>query len=314
MFAVSVSAALLALATGGQSPGPTLPAGVDEKWLLPPAVLAAPGSLVAEFEALVAMRYEAAGGDSPYADAASFADLVAAVRDAADSGTSVEDAIAAARRERRDVAPRTFDVLGELLRDSALRARDWRPDRDSKDDGIVLAEPLDLDALRPRLSTPWNELEGSRLLQQGAVFLPADMAAIKAKERDYARYLQRPGSDYESIGMVEDSFVTTDSHTFHRVAFECDLPFPFTTYECDLVVLDRIDPHGRIRCDVYSTSDDFHWLAGADVYLPLTTSEGRFLGHLLVRLFGFDLDDVPDGDSDRQTALRSGIGNLKREP
>jgi hypothetical protein len=97
-----------------------------------------------------------------------------------------------------------------------------------------------------------------------------------------------------------------------RIWWESDLPFPYTSYECELRILNRIDGDGHLVCDIYSTSEDFHWIAGQDVYVPVRDSDGGFVALLMVRLFGFDLDDVPDGTDDRKAALRSSLGNLKR--
>ncbi|MFG0318762.1 MAG: hypothetical protein ACF8XB_15920, partial [Planctomycetota bacterium JB042] len=52
--------------------------------------------------------------------------------------------------------------------------------------------------------------------------------------------------------------------------------------------------------------------AGRDVYVPVESADGEFVAMLVVRQFGFDLAGVPDGDGDRQAAIRSTLGNLRR--
>ena len=98
-----------------------------------------------------------------------------------------------------------------------------------------------------------------------------------------------------------------------RLGFRCNLPFPFSGYTCDLRVLNRLDGDGHLVTDIYSKSKDFHWMAGRDVFIPVRTSDGRWVATLAVRLFGFDLDGVPDRDGHRRAALRGSLGNLKRD-
>lgn len=229
------------------------------------------------------------------------------------------DGIAAllARTERaqpelwRALAP----VAKELLRDEKLRSARWDPEKDVGNDGIVLARPLTLSGAK---TAPWSELHGSRLVQQGATLVRADLATLKAVENDFTRYPGRPGTSYESIAAVPGSFLRgsdPDGRPFAalKVRFESDLPFPFSSYDCDLRILNRVRADGRVACDIASPSPDFHWMAGRDLYLPLETSSGAFAGTLVVRLFGFDLVSVPDGDDARRAGLRSSLGSLKRE-
>jgi hypothetical protein len=53
-------------------------------------------------------------------------------------------------------------------------------------------------------------------------------------------------------------------------------------------------------------------MAGQDVFVPLLDADGGFVGILCARVFGFDLDGVPDGEDYVRSALRSSLGNLKR--
>lgn len=203
----------------------------------------------------------------------------------------------------------------QLLREERLEDPDWDPRKDAGNDGIVMARPLTLDGVERR---PWSSQRGSRLLQQGAVLVRADLATIKAVENDFTRYPGRPGTSYESIDAVPGSYLRgldPEGRPFAalRVRFESDLPFPFSTYDCDLRILNRIRADGLLECDIASPSRDFHWMAGRDLYVPVHASDGTWQAELVMRRFGFDLDDVPDGDDARAAGLRSSLGSLKRE-
>jgi hypothetical protein len=97
-----------------------------------------------------------------------------------------------------------------------------------------------------------------------------------------------------------------------RIEFESDLPFPYSHYDCDLRILNRVGADGLVRCDIWSPSKDFYWMAGQDLFVPLQTAAGAFAGLVLVRVYGFDLDGVPDGEDAVREALRGSLGNLKR--
>jgi hypothetical protein len=97
------------------------------------------------------------------------------------------------------------------------------------------------------------------------------------------------------------------------VVFRSDLPFPFSSYDCRLHVQNRLDSAGRLSCDTYSTSGDFHFLAGLDLFLPVRASDGTPVGLLLLRDFGLDLDGVPDDGGHVRAALRRAVGNIKLE-
>lgn len=288
--------------------------GVDARWLLPESVLSRDDCELKLAADVLAKRFDALDVDARFGAAKRYGDVIRIARDAIAGGTSVDDVMLEIEQQRPELASAFAGWIEPLLRADGLASEDWNPDEERDDDGMRIGARLPLSEAD---GAPWSSLDGARVLTQGSTLVFADLATIKAVERDYAAYRERAGAAYESIAMKPDSWRTGDARdvgafTLHHMEFRADLPFPFTTYFCDLTVLDRVDAAGRLRADVYSTSADFHWLAGADVYLPVDDSEGRQVAWLLVRVFGFDLDDVPDGDGDREAAIRAGIGNLKR--
>jgi hypothetical protein len=149
------------------------------------------------------------------------------------------------------------------------------------------------------------------------VFVRADLATIQAAENDYRVYRERPGAEFEAIWPVPGSYVVGRDPAGRPFAalelfFESDLPFPFTSYTCDLAILKTVSDEGLLVTEIVSRSRDFHWFAGRDLYLPVTASDGAPQGFVVARVYGFDLDGVPDRASHRRTALRSSLGNLKR--
>lgn len=43
------------------------------------------------------------------------------------------------------------------------------------------------------------------------------------------------------------------------------------------------DDDGHLVTDIYSTSENSYWMAGRDVFVPVTTSAGEFVGMLVAR-------------------------------
>lgn len=242
-------------------------------------------------------------------------DLALAARRSGGTRAAVDSIVAELRTRDPALFAETMPCLSELLCDERLRSPKWDPDHDRADDGIAFAQPLSFEG---RADAPWKSVRGSHLVQQAAVLVHADLEAIKEIENDYAAYKLRPGASYESIYPAKDSYVRGSDARGQgfaslRLHFRCDLPFPFGDYVCDLHILNRVDTSGILVTDIYSTSDDFLWMAGRDVFLPVHGSDGQWVGTLVVRLFGFDLKGVPDGDEDRRSGVRSSLGNLKRE-
>lgn len=206
-------------------------------------------------------------------------------------------------------------VASEILRDEALFAKKWDPDEDDPRDGLCFARPLTIEKLT---TSPWKDVEGSKRIQQAVQLVHADLEAIKAAENDFPAYKSRPKNTYESIYPIAGSYLRgTDPagkpFASLRMFFEADLPFPFSTYKCDLHIQNRTDAHGDFVCDIYSPHRDWLWMAGRDQFVPLRSSDGVWQAMVMVRWFGFDMQGVPDGDDDRRAALRAGVGSLKRE-
>ncbi|MHC5212596.1 MAG: hypothetical protein ACYTG2_17930, partial [Planctomycetota bacterium] len=241
-------------------------------------------------------------------------DLVSAAGPHRHSPEAIDALLAAVARARPAVWARFGVLLTDLLREDVFLSDAWSPDEAHARDGFAFGPARDLaDQTRP----PWNALSGSRLLQQVVVLVRADTAAWKAVENDYTGYPGHVGAAYDEIRPLAGSYLRgTDSagkpFASVQIFFRCDLPFPFTSYGCHLRILNRLDGADRLVTDVYSTSDDFHWMAGRDVIQPVRDAAGEPVGLLLVRQFGFDLDNVPDDDDDRRAAIRGSLGNLKR--
>lgn len=234
---------------------------------------------------------------------------------AAERGAARIERFAELERTNPALARATAPWLAQLALDDELFADDWHPDRDLARDGLALAEPWSR-ALVER--APWNGREGTDQVFQAAALMRADLDAIKDAECDFPAHFKRVGEEYDDLHAVPDShLVGTDSagKPFAALSFEMKvpLPFPFGSYRAVVHMLHRLDARGRLVTDVYSNSADFLWLAGRDVCLPLHASDGTWIGTLVVRRTGFDLKGVPDGDSDRRSALRAGLGNLKRD-
>ena len=291
----------------------------DPAWILPSELALAPGEDGLAFELEVELARVAAlvvaPSDADPAAPRCLGDLVAAARGLDPRG--LDALLARTARNQPELWRALAPFAKELLRAEKLfdTKKKWNPEKDVGNDGLVLARPLTLAAVA---SAPWNALGGTRLVQQGAALVLADLETIKAAENDYTSYPGRPGTSYESIEAVAGSYLRgsdPEARPFAalRVRFESDLPFPFGSYECDLSILNRLRADGRLACDIASASDDFYWLAGRDLYLPVHASDGTWQAELVVRLFGFDLRGVPDDDDARRTGLRSSLGSLKRD-
>jgi len=242
-------------------------------------------------------------------------DVVRDMRLARKEGREPESVIARVRTAQPKLWEAIEPCAAEILHDDALNAKSWDPDDDDPRDGLCFARPLTIAKLT---TAPWKDVDGSKLVHQAAQLVHADFEAIKAAENDFPAYRKRPKNTYESIYPLDAGYVRgvdAERHPFAavRIFFEADLPFPFSTYRCDLRIQNRTDAHGDFVCDIYSPHRDWLWMAGRDVFVPLRSSDGAWQATVMVRRLGFDLRGVPDGDDERRAALRAGAGSLKRE-
>ena len=217
------------------------------------------------------------------------------------------------RSARPTLAKEIEPLCVQLLQSDGLASSKWSSASDLDDDGMLFGPPIELRASR---AEPWKSHKGSRKLQQAAAFLRADLEALKQAENDFPAISKERGERYDFIGPVAASYVVGEDaehgpFAAHRVRFRYDLPFPFSHFDCDLAVLTALDRDRHVTTYIYSDSKDFLWLAGQDFLYPVRTSSGEWCGTLVVRLYGFDLEGVPDGDSERAASLRGSLGNLK---
>lgn len=286
------------------------PSTFDPGWLLPASRGDGGSDLQARMRTLLALEIPWTETDGQKSSLR-FADLVVATRDLDDTAT---------RKWLKSLSKRSpafekewGETVSQLLRDDYVRSSKWKPSNDSESDGIYFGAAWEL---HEDPSNSWGVAGEPRIEQVASVFL-ADLDAIKAAENDYRVYPSNVGADYEVIGPVAKSYFVgedEDERRFacHRLYFRCDLPFPFSDYECDLHILSRTNDRGEVVTDIYSPTDDFYYMGGRDTFLPLETADGDWIGFLNVRWFGFDLDGIPDGASERKEAMRASLGNLRR--
>jgi hypothetical protein len=273
-----------------------------------------PHDLAKEFRLLAKRRFDTPAGDAPDARLRSFADLVEGLAAFGDDRAGRDAFLDWIASYRRDIFGACGNALRQLGRDEFLRSAKWDAKSDDERDGMFTGRPFRADCEGTR---PWTEIDGDPMVQQGVVVFRADLDAIKDAENDYTVYPANAGAEYEFIHGVAGSYVKAKDAKGRpvsalRMAFRQPLPFPYSHYDCDLHVLNRLGEDGNLITDIWSPSKDFDWMAGEDEFIPLETADGAFAGTLCVRVFGFDLDGVPDGEDDVRQALRSSLGNLKR--
>jgi hypothetical protein len=287
-------------------------AAFDPRWILPETRSDGGLDLTARLIELARLELDLPHPGDEARRLRNLGDLVVAARElpAGERAAFVDRALSA----DRELARAWGTPLRQLLDDSRLHTRRWDPDEDSDADGLVLASGWEL----PKDRDPWRRVGVDLDAEQGAVLVHADLTTFKEVENDYSVYPDDVGANYEEIGPVRGSLLVGDDpegRPFQalRLRFSADLPFPFGGYECDLRVLNRLRADGLVETHIYTPGGDFHWMAGRDVFVPVRTSGGDPVGLLVTRVYGFDLDGVPDGRDHRKAALRGSLGNLKRK-
>ncbi len=255
---------------------------------------------------------EAAAVDVPGTDAMrSFGDLVAACRQLRDRPRALRMLLERLRTERPEAWAAFGELAAPLVQDRGVFGKRWDPDSDT--DGFLFGESF---TLGKGPFADFVEVDGSDTVLQAACLIDADLVAIETAENDYTVYFDHVGSSYEQVYPVPGSYLrgADEQGPFVglKLFFENDLPWPFGSYECDLRVRKVVDERGHLVTHTWSPSRDFYWIGGTNVYLPLRDADGEFVSMITVRLFGFDLRGIPEGDSQRKGGLRSVLGNLKR--
>lgn len=284
----------------------------DPSWIVPETRSDNGRDLAAEMRKLVALEFDLPHPTDPQRRLKNLGDLTVAARevDSSRRGAWVEAAVAADRK----LSKQWGSPMRQLLDQHLLFSSKWDPEENDEADGLYIATGWPL----PKSAAPWKRVSPDLDAEQGATFIHSDVTSFKEVENDYADYPNDVAANYERINPVPGTYVQgvdDQGQPFSslRVEFRSDLPFPFGGYTCDLRILNRVREDGGFEAHIYSPSDDFHWMAGRDTFLPVRTSDGAPVGYVVTRVYGFDLDGVPDSRSNRRGALRASLGNLKRK-
>ena len=267
--------------------------------------------LASRMRALIDRRWE---GDDVPKFARSFGDMLAALHRLRDKPKAQRVVLGRIERELGDDWAEVGDALTRLGIDHGVFADDWKPGGYEVGDGMLMGSSLQLgQAPMPA----WREVGGSQAVHQAATVVFADLRALEAAEHDYVRCYDYVDNSYEFIYPVEGSLVRNAADADAPfvgldLKMRSDLPFPFSHYDCTLSIGKTLDADGHLDSGNYADSEDFYWIASRYVDLPVRDADGAFVAMVVVRLFGMDLDGVPDGDSDRRSGMRSLLGNIKR--
>ena len=321
---LSALLATLALAAGEYTVVPRvgtageLAGAFDDGWTVPrattPERAAGVRDLVRELAELSRARFEPTGAGE-FGDARTLGDVVARFDRVRGEREATLELLGLLERERPDVWRAAGWALPQLVDEAYFLGESWDPDRDRDDDGFLVAPQRSLETCsNARLASG----RGRRSLVQVATLMRADLWAAKQCEADFRAWLERPDVDYERVRprpgtYLVDRIEGPRREARLRVGFRTDLPFPFSHYDCELDMRHRLDEDGHLVSDVAAVGDDFYWLAGQDVYLPLERSSGEFVAMLYVRVFGTDLRGVPDKPSHHEAGCRQAMGCLKRD-
>jgi hypothetical protein len=291
-----------------------LAAAFDDAWTLPRAAEEGRGDLAADLAALAARRFEPRGAGA-FAAARTLGDVVARFGAVRGERGPTRALLAELERERPDVWQAAGWALPQLVDEAWFLDSRWDPDRDRDDDGFLVGARL---ALRTAHEATTARVRGRRELVALATLLRADLWAAKQAEHDFRAWPRRTGASYDWVRPLRgrylvDTLAGPRREARVRVSFRTELPFPFAHYDCELDMRHRLDAQGHLVSDVTAVGEDFHWLAGQDLFLPLQRDSGEFVCMLYVSRFGTDLRGVPDRAEHLEAGCRQGMGGLKRE-
>lgn len=210
------------------------------------------------------------------------------------------------------VSKADYEVLEDLLTAYDLYGKKWNPRKGGQEHGMYFGDEWEFK------KSEWKHAKADREVEQIAQLIVSDLHAIKQTEADYQAYWDHVKHDWERIEVLPSQFmVVADENEKQLMAsttvdFEFDLPFPFSTAEFRMFTLSCMLDDGSPILYLFATGDDLHWLAGYDVYEPVRDRDGNWVGTMMVRVFGLDIDGVPDGRGDRHDNLRGQFGNLRR--
>jgi hypothetical protein len=325
LIATLVVAAPLAAADGVIPPQLTAPDSVRtlfrDEWRVPALRVSEDDrrppvkvDLLSEMKTLARLEFPFQEGERRLKWTHAFGDLVRGLREAKDDPARRQRMLKILREGRPSVWERVGDYLPALVNDDRVYTDDWDTEENEWDDGLLLVEPFD----RSASGDPyWSALDGTNDMYQAATLIYADLEAIKAAENDFAAYPDNVNADYEFIHGVRGGYLRTRCAagrdcTVVRMTFQTDLPFPYGVFDADVRIRTTVDDDGHVVTDLHSPSSDVYWLGGQDVCIPVFASDGEWVAMLHVRVYGFDLRGVPDGDGTRQEVILSSLGNLKR--
>ena len=204
-----------------------------------------------------------------------------------------------------------FERVRDLLDCWQLYLEDWNPDSDSHRAGFYFGPTWELS------DAEYETHSGDHEVLQSACLLVADMQAYAEAARQWEAYFDFVGGSYESLRPLpqghcieRDGDQRIVAETL-RAAIDCDLPFPFGGYRIDLRMLHQVEADGAIRGWFVGDSEDLHWYAGYDLFVPVYASDGVQVALLQLRQTGVDVDGVPERARDRRNGMRTVVRNLR---
>ena len=243
-------------------------------------------------------------------------DILRTLRPFKDDPEKFAQELAALQQRLPGLDGRSATWVSELLRDTMLHHEDWDPDEDEPDDGLLLTPAWELDRKVPERHRFWQQRSGDDSVFQLAVLYFADSVAICDTALDFEQYKQHVDNRYDEIGMVantleQGSDAAGRSFAYYKLFYTWDLPFPFSSYDCDADVLIHFDAQNNLMTEMSARGDDLYWACAQNLFLPVLDRNGEQVCAMMVQQFGFDLDGVPDSKGDRLQAYRSQVGSKK---